>query len=185
MADPSFDPTFDPNGAVRFDLKNGTASDAEGSRLLLVPSAAFEALDDETLGHVASHVGKACGARVASKLGGDGGVRGASLETVVSHLAGELALTGALSLHVERWGRAMVFVVAHPSVPKNAFVEPLLASALSAASGRNVFVAALEPSDGASRFFVGSEGATARVRSLVGSGRSYAEIIAKLQGSAS
>jgi hypothetical protein len=30
--------SFDPTGAVRFDLKSGSASDARGERLVLVPS---------------------------------------------------------------------------------------------------------------------------------------------------
>ena len=38
---------FDPNGAVRFDLRTGAASDARGARLVLVPSEALASLGPE------------------------------------------------------------------------------------------------------------------------------------------
>lgn len=178
-------PSFDPNGAVRFDLRSGTATDAQGARLVLVPSAALGALDDDVLGRIGAEIGRACGARVAEALGGASGVRGASLEAVVSHLAGELATMGTLALRLERWGQAMIAVVDNPSVDRAAFLEALLAGAIGAASGTSVFVASLGPSGDTVRLFVGSQSTSARVRTLKGAGRSYAEIIAKLQESAS
>lgn len=179
------DPSFDPSGSVRFDLRNGTASDAQGARLLLVPSSAFTRFDDAALAHIGSEVGRACGGRVAARLGGSSGVSSASIEDVVSHLAGELAIAGAFALHVERWGRALVAVVTNASVSGAAFVEAVLAAALSAASGRDVHVASLGASTEGQRLFVGSERGAARVRSLVQAGRSYGEIVAKLQESTS
>src|SRR5438132_13670003 len=103
---------FDPNGSVRFDLKSGAASDAKGQRLVLWPSASVESLDSSAQEKLGNDLGRACGARAAARLGGgDAGVRGAGLEHVVTHLAGELAVAGIGAVHVERWGRAMVFVV--------------------------------------------------------------------------
>src|SRR3954468_6304383 len=100
-------PPFDPNGAVRFDLRAGAASDSRGARLVLVPSAVLATLGPDALTKVGLAIGRACGERVASRLGGDGGVRNAPLEVVISHLAGELAIAGVGAIHVERWGRAM------------------------------------------------------------------------------
>src|SRR5689334_6399623 len=108
-------PAFDPNGALRFDLTRGAASDARGARLVVMPAAALEAVErthGPAIAALGAELGKACGTRVATRLGGDGGVRNAQLEVVVSHLAGELAIAGIGAVHLERWGRAMVIVVA-------------------------------------------------------------------------
>lgn len=178
-------PSFDPNGAVRFDLRNGTASDARGSRLVLVPSAALASLDDASLARIGAEIGKACGARVGARLGGGNGVRNATMEVVVSHLAGEVALTGAFAFHIERWGRAMVAVVNNASLPNDAFVAALLGGAISAAAGRDAVAAPLGHEGSTARFLIGSQETADRVKALVAEGRRYADIVANLQGSAS
>jgi hypothetical protein len=177
--------SFDPTGAVRFDLKSGSASDSRGERLVLVPSAALDLLSSEALAKIGEHIGRACGARVAARLGGDGGVRGSDVETVISHLAGELAIAGIGAVHVERWGRALLVVVSNPSITDDAFVSGVLAAALSAASGREVSAAALGRERNEARYFLGSAATSQRVRGLVSQGQGYAEIVASLQGGAS
>ena len=87
--------SFDPTGAVRFDLRTGSASDSRGERLVLVPSAALDLLSSEALAKIGEHIGAACGARVASRLGGDSGVRGSDVETVI-----ETALGGAVATQI-------------------------------------------------------------------------------------
>lgn len=176
---------FDPNGAVRFDLRSGSASDSRGARLVLVPSAALESLSGPALAELGGHIGRACGTRLAARLGGDGGVRAAELEVVISHLAGELAIAGIGAVHIERWGRAMVAVVSNAGVADDGFVAAVLAGALSAASGREVAAAALGSEGGKARFFLGSAATSERVRVLVGQGKGHAEVVAALQGGAS
>jgi hypothetical protein len=177
--------SFDPTGAVRFDLRTGSASDSRGERLVLVPSAALDLLSSEALAKIGEHIGRACGARVAARLGGDSGVRASEVETVISHLAGELAIAGIGAVHVERWGRAMLVVVSNPSLADDAFVCAVLGGALSAASGREVAAAALGHERDEARYFLGSAATSERVRALVGQGKGYAEIVASLQGGAS
>lgn len=177
--------SFDPTGAVRFDLRTGSASDSRGERLVLVPSAALDLLSSEALAKIGEHIGTACGARVASRLGGDSGVRGSDVETVISHLAGELAIAGVGAVHVERWGRALLVVVSNASITDDAFVGAVLGAALSAASGRTVVAAALGREGAEVRFFLGSAATSERVRGLVAEGKGYAEIVASLQGGAS
>jgi hypothetical protein len=184
MAPPT-DPSFDPTGAVRFDLKAGSASDSQGARLVLVPSEALESLGSEALAALGLAIGRACGARVASRLGGDGGVRSTSLEVAVAHLAGELAVAGIGAVHVERWGRAMLAIVANPGVADDAFVCAVLSGALSAASGRDVTAAALGREHAETRYFLGSAATAERVSELVASGKGYAEVVAILQGGSS
>jgi len=177
--------SFDPTGAVRFDLRSGSASDSRGERLVLVPSAALDLLSSEALAKIGEHIGRACGARVAARFGGDSGVRASEVETVISHLAGELAITGVGAVHVERWGRAMLVVVSNPSITDDAFVGAVLGGALSAASGREVAAAALGHERNEWRYFLGSAATSERVRALVAQGKGYAEIVASLQGGAS
>src|SRR5688572_33064897 len=180
-------PAFDPNGSVRFDLKRGAASDARGARLVLVPSAAVEALEQshpQAAAQLGTELGRSCGARVAARLGGDSGVRNATLEVVISHLAGELAVAGIGSVEIERWGRAMVLIVSNASVTGDGFVGAVLAGAISAATSRNVQTASLGKDKGAMRFFVGSQRTADKVRGLIGKGSSYGDVLASIQGGA-
>ena len=176
---------FDPNGAVRFDMKSGAASDSRGARLVLVPAAALEALERTTpgaLAHLGSEVGRSCGARAAARLGGDAGVRAATLEVVVSNLAGELAIAGLGAVHLERWGRAMVIVVANPGVNSDGFLGAALSGALNAASGREVAIAPLGREGTTARYFVGTQQTVVKARSLVSQGKSWTDVLGALQG---
>lgn len=184
MASPN-DSSFDPTGAVRFDVKAGSASDSQGARLVLVPSDALELLGAEALTAIGLHMGRACGLRVAARLGGDGGVRSSSLEVAIAHLSGELAVAGVGALHIERWGRAMVAIVTNPSVADDAFVGGVLAGAVTAASGREVTAASLGREGNEARFFLGSAETAERAEELVASGKAYAEVVAILQGGSS
>ena len=179
------DSSFDPTGAVRFDLEAGSASDADGGRLVLVPSEALDLLGSEALAAIGLVMGTALGARIAARLGGDSGVRSSSLEVAVAHLAGELAVAGVGAVHVERWGRAMVAIVTNPSIGDDAFVGAVLAGALSGASGREIAAAALGRENEQARFFLGSAATVARAEELVASGKAYAEVVAILQGGSS
>lgn len=181
-------PAFDPSGAIRFDIKSGAASDTGGARLVVVPAAALESLDRTTpgaLAHLGSEIGRGCGARVAARLGGDGEVRAATLEVVVTHLAGELALAGLGVVHLERWGRALVLVVSNPAVNSDGFVGAALSGALAAASGREVAVAPLGHEGTAARYFVGTQQTVVKVRSLLSQGKSWSDVLGVLQKGAS
>ena len=178
-------PPFDPNGAVRFDLTSGAASDSGGARLVLVPSAALSQLGPDALTHIGQAIGRACGARVASRLGGDAGVRATELGAVITHLAGELAIAGIGGVHIERWGRAMVAIVNNPSIDNDMFLGAVLGGSLSAASGREVAAAAIGRERGSVRYFLGSPSTADQVRVLVGKGMSHAEVLASLQQGAS
>jgi hypothetical protein len=181
-------PAFDPNGAVRFDIKSGAASDTRGTRLLLMPAAALEALERTTpgaLAYLGSELGKSCGARVAARLGGDGGVRAATLEVVVSHLAGELAIVGLGAVHIERWGRALVLVVTNPGVGSEGFMGAALAGALFAATGREVSIAPLGREGTIARYFVGAQPTVVKARSLISQGKSWGDVLSALQKGAS
>ena len=190
MAESRFDPSFDPNGAVRFDLRSGAASDSRGARLVLVPTAALATLGSDALTAIGQGIGRGAGDRVAARLGGDAGVRAASIENVLSHLAGELAIAGVFALSIERWGKALVAIVQNTSISEDVFIGAVLGGALTAATGREVGAAALGRSIATAsgteqRYFLGQPNTADRVRVLVGRGMSHSEVLASLQGAAS
>ena len=176
---------FDPNGAVRFDLRTGAASDARGARLVLVPSAALAALGSDAITAIGLAIGRAAGERIAARLGGENGVRAAAPKLAITHLAGELAIAGIGAVHVERWGRAMVAIVTNASIDNDMFLGAVLGGALSAASGREVAAASLGREGPSTRYFLGAQATADRVRVLIGKGQSYAEVLAGLQGATS
>jgi hypothetical protein len=176
-------PAWNPSGAVRFDLKSGAASDGAGGRVVLLPASAVEALERTTpaaLVDVGAGLGRAAGARVAGRLGGDAGVRASTLEVVVSHLAGELAVAGVGVVQLERWGRALVIVVENAVVGSDAFLGAALAAALAAAAGQDVSIAPLGRDGGAARYLVASAATAARVRALLGAGKSWPDVLGAL-----
>lgn len=151
---------------------------------MLVPASALEALERTTPGALAqlgAEVGRACGGRVAGRLGGDAGVRAATLELVVTHLAGELAIAGVGAIHLERWGRAMVIVVANPAVSSDGFVCAALGGALQAAAGREVAIAPLGREGTTGRYFVGTPQTATKAKSLVAQGKSWGDVLGILQ----
>ena len=177
-------PAFDPIGAVRFDMTNGSTSDSRGVNFVLVPAAALEALDRTTpgaLAHLGSEVGRACGARIVAKLGDEAQVRSATLDVIVTHLAGELAIAGLGSVSVEQWGKALVVVLANPTVNSDGFCAGALAGAVSVASGREVCMVPIGRDGNVARFYIGTQQTMIRCRSLVSSGKTWMEILQALQ----
>ncbi len=178
-------PAFDPKGQLRFDATTGSALDAANQRLLVVPC---HALDDllKASGRKASStfgaaVGKACGARVASRLGGPEGVRRRGAETVLSHLAGELGVLGLGQVSIERWGRAMLFVVGGCAIADDACVAQVFEGALGAATGRDARCLVLARNADGARVLVASESGIERARALLASGSSWTDVVVKLQ----
>jgi hypothetical protein len=174
-------PAFDAKGAVRFDLPSGAASDVRGTRLILLPAAALDALEPGVLAHLGSELGRGCGARVAARLGGDASVRTTELEAVATHLAGEIAIAGIGALSIERWGRALVLVVDNAGVANDGFIGAALGGALGAATGRDVAIAPLGREGTKARFFVGAEATVRKLGDLLTEGRSWSDALALLQ----
>jgi hypothetical protein len=176
-------PSFDPVRAVRFDLPHGSVrTGGEGERVLLLPTAA---LDDillsapaeavETLGRV---LGAAIGRRAAARMVDPSAV---PIDAFVTHLAGEAAIVGIGALSVERWGRALVVVVADSPLI-GTLLAPLVASAVEAASGRSVACTLLSRDEHAARILVASADGVGRVREWIASGMPWGEALVKLHG---
>lgn len=190
------DPRFDPSRAVTFDLAHGLVHLEGGPSRLLVPAEALGALA-RAAGPVAGAIfgraiGEAMGARVASRLaasgGADsvGGAAGATIEAVVEHLGGELALAGLGSLGLERWGRAMVLVIDRSPLGAegDALVEAALAAAVEATASRRVRALLLGRAGVRARFLIGSQGGVEKVRAWLDEGLSWGDALVRLHAPA-
>src|SRR5262249_3726921 len=125
-------PPFDASKAVTFDLSRGQIQKEDESRLLVSASALLTLCQaagpdaTSTFGHAAGvAIGEAI-ARRFERAGGD--AKAAATETVIEHLAGELAVAGFGALSIERWGRALVLLV--DRAPGGADGDKLLAPLL-------------------------------------------------------
>ena len=151
---------FDPSQSVKFDFARG-AVEIDGSAHLLVPSGALLALcrgaGVEAQRDFGRGLGTELGRRVAARIR----TSEASVESVVQHLGGDLALMGLGSLGVERWGRALVLTVSGSSLNRegDALVAAVLEGALQRAMARDVTVVPLAREDAQARFLVASAAA--------------------------
>ena len=175
------EPRFDPSNAVKFDLGRGQV-DLDGAPRMLVPVDALLVLckgaGPEALRDFGRTLGTEVGRRVRERIKVDQ----ASLESVVEHLGGDLALSGLGSLAIERWGRALVMTVSDS--PLGADGDGLIASVLEGAlqrgMGRDARVVKLERKNGLVRLLVTAPKTAEKVQSMLASGVPWGDLLAKL-----
>ena len=176
-------PRFDPTHSLEFNLDRGSVKLSGSIERVLLPADALAALvrgaDVETRRDFARRLGTEAGRRVAERLDGS-----ASAEAVVEHLGGEVALMGMGSLGFERWGRVLVLTV--QGSPLRAEGDDLLAGivegALQRGFGRATTVVPLQRDDSLVRLLVLSAETAERVRSWLGSGVSWGDVLSRLNG---
>jgi hypothetical protein len=177
---------FNPSGSVSFDLVRGRV-DCGGDHVL-VPADALVDLcrvaSDEVVSDFGRRVGTGAGRRVAERLGD--AVSTASLEEVLEHLGGELAVLGLGSLGLERWGRALVLTI--DGGPFGSQLDRLLGGILEGALqrcfGRSCQAVKLIRDDRQVRFLIASAASASRVSEWLSSGLSYGDALTRLQRTA-
>jgi hypothetical protein len=173
---------FNPSGSVSFDLVKGRVD--LGGEHVLVPADALVDLcrnvGDDAVVDFGRRLGTAAGRRVAERLG-EGSP--ASLEDVLEHLGGELALLGLGSLGLERWGRALVLTV--DGAPFGQQLDRLLGAVLEGslqrAFGRDCHAVKLVRDDRQVRFLITSAASASKVSQWLGSGLSFGDALTRLQ----
>jgi hypothetical protein len=183
-------PPFDPTKAVLFDLAQGLVHIDDAPARVLVPADALLALaaaaGDDAARAFARAIGEPIGVRVARRLSegqpSGEGTRQSSVDTVVDHLGGELALLGLGSLSLERWGRAMLLVIDQSPLAKGGdlLLAGVLEAALGRATGKPVRCLALMREPARLRFLVAGEAAVSKVRGWLHDGVSWGEALARL-----
>lgn len=174
---------FNPSGSVSFDLARGRV-DCDGEHVLVPADALLDLCKqagDDALVDFGRRLGTAAGRRVAARLGD--GISSATLEEVLDHLGGELALLGLGSLGLERWGRALVLSI--EGAPFGQQLDRLLGAvlegALQRAFGRDCRAAKLVRDDRIVRFLIGNPSSVGQVSQWLGSGISYGDALTRLQ----
>ena len=156
---------------------------ANAGERLVVPSDALLALcqgaTDDAVRDFGRRLGTEAGRRMNDRLGE---AWQASLETVVEHLGGELALMGFGSLGLERWGHALVFSVSHS--PLGAGGDLLLASVLEGAMqrsfGRDVVAAKLLRDGGQVRFLIAGHDGAHKALGWLSEGVPWGDVLSRL-----
>jgi hypothetical protein len=180
-------PRFDPSYALEFDLGRGQIRMANAGERLVVPSDALLALcqgaPEEAVRDFGRRLGTEAGRALLGRLGDAGQ---ASLEAVVEHLGGELALMGLGSLALERWGSALVLSFNHS--PLGGAGDLLLGSVLEGAAqrtfGSDVVATKLVRDADHVRFLItGPEGAD-KASGWLSSGVAWGDVLTRLAGAA-
>jgi hypothetical protein len=177
---------FDPSQALTFDLAHGLVHLEGAPSRLLVPADGLlvlaRAAGPAAVATFGRSLGDAMGRRVASRLAAAEGVRAATVEAVVEHLGGELALSGLGSLALERWGRALVMVVDQSPLGAegDGLIEAVLAGALEAAAGREVRALLLGRDAVRARFMIGGSAGVEKVRAWLAEGVAWGDALVRL-----
>jgi hypothetical protein len=182
---------FDPSKAVTFDLASGLVHIEGAPSRVLVPAEALRTLcaaaGREASGAFGRSIGAPMGLRVAHRFAEEGasdveGVRRASVEAIVDHLGGEMAIAGFGSLSIERWGHALVLVVDNSPLggPGDVVVEAVLEGALEAATGRPARALVIARDTTRARFLIAGSAAVAKARAWIEQGVSWGEALTRL-----
>jgi hypothetical protein len=176
---------FDPTHAVRFELPRGQVIAGDGERSVVLSCSVLDDLvlvaGTEAAGVVGRALGASIGRRIAARMGGARGVRIASLDEVVTEVAGELAVAGFGVASIERWGRALVVAVDRPAVRDLPFLASIVEGMLEGATDATVKCASLGRDGTMVRVLVASEDAAARAVALLDRGIPWGEVLVHLQ----
>jgi hypothetical protein len=176
-------PHFDPSYALEFDFGRGQIRVANASERVVVPCDALLALcqgaSEDAVKDFGRRLGTEAGRALQARLGDASQV---TLEAVLEHLGGELALMGLGSLGLERWGQALVLSFNHSPLgyAGDALLGSVLEGALQRAFGRDVVATKLARENEQVRFLIsGREGAD-KASSWLAQGVAWGEVLSRL-----
>lgn len=183
-------PRFDPSHSVKFDIARGTVQlDGSGPRLLVPPDALLDLCKhagEESLRDFGRKLGTEAGMRVAGQLGN--AAETAPMDSFVEHLGGNLALLGLGSLSLERWGRALVFLVSESPLGAagSHLIAAVIEGALQRSVGRDARVVVLGSDDGNVRLLATGTAGASKVEKWLKEGVAWGDALARLhEGGAS
>lgn len=175
-------PRFDPTRALVFDLAQGQLRDDEGMGRLNVPGDALlrlcAAAGTEALRDFGKGLGTEVGRRISRRLGSS--AESAGPEVWVEHLGGELALLGLGNLRFERWGKALIVVVAGALPNSEELLAAVIEGALQRTLGRDATVVPLGSHEEELRLAVLNERAASQARGWLSEGASWSQIVERL-----
>ena len=172
---------FDPSQSVKFDFARG-AVEIDGGAHLLIPTSALLALCRGAGVEAQRDFGRSLGTELGRRVMARIRVKEASVEKIVEHLGGDLALVGLGSLGAERWGQALVLTMTKSPLDRegDALVAAVLEGALQRAMARDATAVPLAREDGHARYLVISASAAGKVRAWLGEGVPWGDVLARL-----
>ena len=182
-------PQFDPSRAVQFDLGRGQVALDGASRRILVPTDLLLELcrnaGSDAAANFGRRLGTECGRRVAERLAK--GTAQTSVDDLLDHLGGEIALMGLGNLGVERWGRALVMTFEGSPVGSDgdALLGAVLEGALQRVFGRDCTAVKLHRDDDLVRVLIASSETAKSVNAALAGGAAWGQVLAELHGGAS
>jgi hypothetical protein len=174
---------FDPSYALEFDFGRGQIRMANAGERVIVPCDALLALcqgaSEDAVRDFGRRLGTEAGRVMNDRLGE---AWQASLETVLEHLGGELALMGLGSLGLERWGQALVLSFSHS--PLGWAGDLLLASVLEGAMqrsfGRDTVAIKLMRDDQKVRFLMAGRSGASKAGDWLAQGVPWGDVLSRL-----
>jgi hypothetical protein len=176
---------FDPSYALEFDFGYGQIRVANASPRVVIPSDALLALCEgasvDALRDFGRRLGIEAGRTMNDRLGE---AWQASLETVVEHLGGELALMGLGSLGLERWGQALVLSFNHSPLgwAGDILLGFILEGAMQRSFGRDVVAVKLVREAAQVRFLIAGHAGAYKVNGWLSQGVPWGEVLGRLAG---
>jgi hypothetical protein len=170
---------------VTFDLSRGEIRKDDHERRVLLSARAIVALcqaaGDDATSAFGQSLGESIGASIAARFErGGGDPRGAAIESIVEHLAGELAVAGLGTISVERWGRALVLVVDNASADVDKVLAPLLGAMVSRAAKVQARCVRLSREGDRARFLIAGEAGAGKVSDWLSAGVPWGEALVRL-----
>lgn len=177
---------FDPSKAVTFDLAHGLVHLEGAPSRVLVPADALLSLARSAGPEAAAAFGRSLGEAMGRRLAARVTAAAASVDVVVEHLAGEMALAGLGALTLERWGRALVIVIeASPlGAEGDVILESAIAAVLKECTGRPVHALRIGRDGARARFFVGGSASVDKLRAWLSEGTSWGDALVRLHAPA-
>jgi hypothetical protein len=179
-------PAFDPARSISFDLGRGEVRLTSGEQhILLSPSVVSTLLERSPF---AREIGRSSGEAIAERArnrarSADETLRGVHLAKVVDLVGGELALLGIGNLRIERWGKALLFVLDPCPLDARAdsFLAGLIEGAVYVAGGREVGAVVVDRGEDLVRLFVGTKATVTAAEAMRNEGALFTEVVSRLQ----
>lgn len=178
------EPHFDPALALKLDFDLGQVTLRGQGPCLVVPKGALldllQAAGDEATRNFGQQLGVEIGRRLVENLGSS--IETVRVESFVEHLGGELALLGLGALTVERWGQALVIVIAGApaSSTGSSLLGAVVAGALQRALSRDASIVELTRDDDLLRLLVVSRTTETEVRQWLTEGVPWGTVLTRL-----
>jgi hypothetical protein len=174
---------FDPSYALEFDFGRGQIRMANAGERVVVPCDALLALcqgaSEDAVRDFGRRLGTEAGRVMNDRLGE---AWQASLETVLEHLGGELALMGLGSLGLERWGQALVLSFSHSPIGSafDLLLGSVLEGAMQRSFGRDTVAIKLMRDDQKVRFLMAGRAGADKAGNWLAQGVPWGDVLSRL-----